>query len=331
MENRELKVSADNYAAHQSSVTVSAIPVVFCFDANLTRQVRVATASLLDTRGKEHYHIYAVCTEEAMETEPELRNICERRDPDSELTMIKAPDFFAESYQRGGVTSGTYLRLMLGSILLDLDRVIYCDIDVLFCDSLAELWKINLDGRLLGAVRGAVNFNEKWHENEKRPYWHLLEPSRGDYINAGILLMNLKEIRAGGMEKIWKKYAGEQFYYQDQDILNITCRGRIVYLSPRWNVQAYMDRDEYEQYVECGAYSQEEVDEALVNPGILHFTAEKPWKRYDLYGNSKWWEFVNANEDLKGLFDEAAARQNHGPGLLKRGIRKMRRMLGLEI
>jgi lipopolysaccharide biosynthesis glycosyltransferase len=307
------------------------IPVIFCFDGNLVRQVRVAAASLLDTRGTVHYHIYCVCTEDAMETESELRAVCERRDPDSELTMIKAPDFFAKSYERGNVTAGTYLRLMLGSLLPKLDRVIYCDIDVLFRDSLSELWQTNLDEMLLGAVRGAVNFIGKWQENERRPYWHLLEPSRGGYINAGILLMNLKEIRNSGMEKIWQGYAGEQFYYQDQDILNITCRNRIVYLKPRWNVQAYMDRDEYSQYVECGAYSQEEVDEALTNPGILHFTADKPWKRYDIYGNSRWWDYVDANEDLKGLFDEAAARRNHGPGIFRRGIRKIRRILGLEI
>ena len=60
------------------------IPVIFCFDGNLVRQVRVAAASLLDTRGTVHYHIYCVCTEDAMETESELRAVCERRDPDSE-------------------------------------------------------------------------------------------------------------------------------------------------------------------------------------------------------------------------------------------------------
>jgi lipopolysaccharide biosynthesis glycosyltransferase len=203
-------------------------------------------------------------------------------------------------------------------------------VDVLFRDSLQELWQTDVDGKLLGAVRGAVNFIGKWQENERRDYWHLLEPSRGGYINAGILIMNLAEIRAGGLEKVWQGYAGQKFYYQDQDILNITCRGRIVYLEPRWNVQAYMDREEYSQYVECGAYSQEEVDEAIRHPGILHFTAEKPWNRYDLYGNAQWWEYVDANDDLRGLFDEVAARKNHGPGIFKRGIRKVRRILGME-
>ena len=43
------------------------INIAFCFDENLTEQVKVAVASLLDHGASDqvHYHIYCVCTKEA--------------------------------------------------------------------------------------------------------------------------------------------------------------------------------------------------------------------------------------------------------------------------
>ena len=307
------------------------IPIVFCFDQNLTSQIQVTIASLLDNRKDAHYNIYCICSGEAYKVEQKLREVIQRRDKESELIILRSDSIYQNSYQRGSITAGTYIRLTIPGILTELDKVIYTDVDVMFRDSLSSLWETDIGDSMLGAVRGAVNFDSQWKLNSKRDYWHLLSDMKGRYINAGVTVMNLKKMRKRDIESEWQKYSKERFHYQDQDILNITCKDSILYLHPRYNVQAYMDDKEYEQFVTYGIYSESEILEAQNNPVIYHFTADKPWKRYDLYRNDIWWDYVNSQEDLRDLFDEDVAKSYHGPGIVTRGIRKIKKILRIEI
>ena len=60
---------------------------------------------------------------------------------------------------------------------------------------------------------------------------------------------------------------------------------------------------------------------------IIHYAGDKPWKRYDTNLGYLWWDYVKSQPDLKDLFDETAARRNHGPTLRERAVRKLKRMV----
>lgn len=180
----------------------------------------------------------------------------------------------------------------------------------------------------LAAVKGAVNLSDKWEWNGKRDYWHLLEGQRGKYINAGVTLLHLEEIRRRNLKQKWDELARQKLYYQDQDILNITCKDAIHYLPLKYNRLAYMPEEEYHRFVEEGICTQEEYREAMESPVMIHYAGDKPWKRYDTNLGSLWWEYVNSQPDLKGLFDEEKARRYHGPSLFDRAVRKAKRILG---
>ena len=308
------------------------INTAFCFDHNLVRQVQVAAASLLDHRGsaQTHYHIYCVCTKEAAVVEEDLRQIVAARDPGSELTMRVADNPYADSYQVRGISAGTYLRLELHRLLPEVDKILYTDVDTLFQGSLRELWETPLEGKFLAAVRGGANLADQWARNSERPYWHHLEKVRGNYINAGVTLMNLALIRERQMEEQWREWAKEKLYYQDQDILNITCQGAITFLPFRYNSLAYMTDVDYDNCIREGIYSAQECEEGRKCPVIIHYAGDKPWKRYDTNRGNLWWDYVKSQPDLAGLFDEAAARSCHGPTVMQRALRKLRRLLGLE-
>lgn len=305
------------------------INIAFCFDHNLIRQVQVVVASLLDhTRDERtHYHIYCICTKEASPVEEKLRRIIESRDRKSELTMKALDNPFRNAYEVRGISTGTYLRLGLPGLLPDVDRILYTDVDILFRDSLAELWQTPMEGKFLAAVRGGANLSEQWEMNSRRPYWHHLEGMRGNYINAGVTLMNLEEIRAQDLQSRWQEWTKEKLYYQDQDILNITCQGRIAYLPLKYNCLAYMTAEDYDKCIQEGVHSVPECEEARHSPVIIHYAGDKPWKRYDTNFGEVWWKYVNSQSDLNGLFDEETARRYHGPTLWDRGLRKIRKIL----
>ncbi|MCD7726177.1 MAG: glycosyltransferase family 8 protein [Clostridiales bacterium] len=308
------------------------IKVVFCFDENLIAQVQVTVASLLDAAKAEpvHYDIYCVCTREAGRVREPLERIVSGRDRDSSLHLYCVDNPYGNSYQVRGISAGTYLRLTLHRLLPEVDRILYMDVDVLVCGSLLPIWQTELSGRILAAVKGAVNLTDKWEWNSDRPYWKLLEGQKGGYINAGVTLMNLEEIRKQRLEEQWKELAQEKLYYQDQDILNITCRNQICYLPPKYNRLAYMGKEDYNRFVEEGIYTQEECEEALSAPALIHYAGDKPWKRYDTNLGSLWWDYVNSQQELDGLFDEAAARSYHGPTVWQRAVRKCRKIASKE-
>lgn len=308
------------------------IKAAFCFDENLTDQVQVAVASLLDAGREEqiHYDIYCICTKAAENVKERLDDILHARDSGSSIHMYCVENPYEDSYEVRGISTGTYLRLMLHRLLPEIDKILYMDVDVLVCGSLLPIWQEDLSGQVLAAVKGAVNLSDKWKWNSDRPYWKLLEGQRGKYINAGVTLMNLEEIRRLKLDMQWNELAKERLYYQDQDILNITCQNKIIYLPPKYNRLAYMGQEDYNRFAEERIFTAAECDEALKSPVIIHYAGDKPWKRYDTNLGSLWWDYVNSKEDLKNLFDEDKARRYHGPTLWERCVRKAKKLVSRE-
>ena len=308
------------------------IKVAFCFDENLITQVQVTVASLLDAVKDTdvHYDIYCICTKGACAVKEPLERIVVSRDPGSTLYMHCVENPYEHSYEVRGISTGTYLRLMLHRLLPDVDKILYIDVDVLICGSLLPVWQTDLTGNVLAGVKGAVNLSDKWEWNSDRPYWKLLEGQKGRYINAGVTLLNLAEIRKRGLEAEWNELAKEKLYYQDQDILNITCRDAILYLPPKYNRLAYMEEEDYNRFVEEKIFSEAECAEASREPVIIHYAGDKPWKRYDTNLGNIWWDYVNTRTDLKDLFDEKKARRYHGPTIWQRLLGKCRRMFSKE-
>lgn len=302
------------------------LKAVFCFDENLTSQVQAAAASLADTCRNAHCEIHCVCTSAAETTEEALRALLGKMNSDASLIMHCVENPYAGAYEVRGISAGTYLRLTLPALLPEVDRILYLDADVLVRESLLPLWETDLGENLLAAVKGPVNLSEKWEWNRKRSYWHLLEGMKGGYINAGVTLLNLEGIRKSGLEKRWNELARENFYYQDQDILNITCQGKIVYLPPKYNRLAYLGAEDFGLLAAEGIYTEAECTEAQEHPAILHYAGDKPWKRYDTNLGPAWWEFVNEYPELAALFDEEKARKYHGPSLWNRMLRRIRRL-----
>lgn len=306
------------------------LKAVFCFDENLIAPVQVTAASLVDScvRDSLSCEIHCVCTKEAGSVETQLLQAVAARDAQSTLSMHCIENPYESSYEVRGISTGTYLRLALPELLPETDRILYMDADILVRESLRQLWETPMEGMALAAVKGAVNLSDKWEWNSRREYWHLLEGERGNYINAGVTLLHLEEIRRRGLKNTWDALARQKLYYQDQDILNITCKGAIHYLPLKYNRLAYMPEEEYHRFVEEGLCTQEEYRQAMESPVIIHYAGDKPWKRYDTNLGSLWWEYVNSQPDLAGLFDEEKARRYHGPSLVSRAVRKVRRIFG---
>lgn len=157
------------------------------------------------------------------------------------------------------LTKEMYYRLLLSSLLSELDRALYLDCDIIVQADLTELYHSDISKHCVAAVPDidTLIFQKRF--------------SLSQYFNSGVLLINLARFREKNIESQLIRCALEHNHY-DQDILNIILQGEILYLHPRWNMQYINENRPYSQL------SEEEAN-AFAHPHIIHYiSVMKPWK-----------------------------------------------------
>lgn len=188
------------------------------------------------------------------------------------------------------ITVSTFDRLFLPMVLTDLDKVLYLDVDILVRGDVGQLYDTRLGNKVFAGKRsrmdGWANLvdvitrvslllppQQAWNLRRRA---HATGDLTADTYNAGILLMNLKQMRA---EKFIENnlYLVEELRLNDQDVMNFYSAGRAIGIDDDWN------------YVPTQDYSKD--------PQIVHWAGpSKPWKAaYALYKD----EFVAIGKELK--------------------------------
>ncbi|MDR2400818.1 MAG: glycosyltransferase family 8 protein [Deferribacteraceae bacterium] len=265
------------------------VNVAFCFDENMWMHAGVAiTSLLLNSKGLCRYDIYCVISSAvSLPFRRELAELVKTQDPASTLNFVEANRDFDASY-RSRYTIGTYYRMMLPRLLLNVDKVIYLDADMICCGPLSEIYEHDMTDYYIGGAPDIINTKSYWKKLQKG---RLESSLRGGYVNAGFLLMNLKLIRESGLYEKWIEISKEKRYsYPDQDLFNVTCKDKILRMPLRYNF-AVWTRKEYEEPIADGVFSIEEYEEAVQNPLILHYVPAKPWG-VKVNMDALWWLYA---------------------------------------
>jgi lipopolysaccharide biosynthesis glycosyltransferase len=177
-----------------------------------------------------------------------------------------------------------YYRMLLPELLPSLPRVLYLDADIAIADDLAPLWRTDLQGKELGAIVNVLHPN-----NPQDHVYNLGLASPRDYLNSGVLLMDLDRMRVTRLTQRLLDYAGahpQLMLYADQDAFNGVLKGEWLRLNPRWNVQTTM--------LEVAPAEQPldpvELRDALAKPAVVHYMGWwKPWRLF-------------SNHPLRGIY-----------------------------
>ena len=287
------------------------IQIAFCFDENMMRQACVAIGSLLDfSDSSTHYNIYCVCTKEACKIKDVLIHLVEEKDNQSTISFHQSNMDLEGGFEIRGITVSTYYRLSLHQMFPTVNRMIYADVDILFQDDLMPVWNLDLGNNLLAGVKADVNIKEVWDRHYEDEYWSQLDDWFGNYINAGFILMNLEEIRKRNMENLWEGMHRNKFFFQDQDILNLTCKPYISHLPMRFNRMMFYTDEEFSLLKRYKVVGWLELEEAVDSPAVVHYAGKKPWNSYSIRGAALWWDYVMHNESLRKLFKREALGYN---------------------
>ena len=150
------------------------------------------------------------------------------------------------------VSLPTYYRLKMPSLLPQIDRIIYFDCDVIVEHSLKDLFNVEMSDYPLA---GVLDVKKK------------MQKTNPTYTNAGILVMDLKNMRKTNLEAKFFEYTkkhSSEIVCGDQEIINQVCKGNIKNIDSKWNVQIsnFTNRSDYTKF-----------------PYIVHFIGKnKPWQ-----------------------------------------------------
>lgn len=180
--------------------------------------------------------------------------------------MLHTRDYYSKT---------TYYRLFIPELYPSLDKALYLDCDVIITSDIAELYDIELKDNLVGAVSdGFVRCVPRLHDYVTERIG-VYRPT--DYFNAGVLLMNLKEMRASGFGDRFIELIGKVTFdvAQDQDYLNVLCRGRRVTVGTEWNCMP--------------GFSDKGTEQKLI-----HFNLDsKPWHKDGVEFEDIFWKYAD--------------------------------------
>jgi lipopolysaccharide biosynthesis glycosyltransferase len=256
------------------SVSGQALRVMFCCDPNYYQHLAVALASLLKNNQGRALDVTIVTSAYDEEAESKLVSILPEH-PETKVTIRHfGLEKFRSLYTSDHIIAETYLRILALDILpSDCEKIIYLDCDLVVTGPLDGLWETELADYAIAAVPDPYGSD--------RPA-ALGMPDSATYVNAGVLLINVKRWREQGLASrviAYAEQAGSRLRYHDQDAMNAVLYNQTLPLPLRWNCQArmfYANRRLIQS--DRMPMTKAAMLAATRDPAVIHFTtSQKPW------------------------------------------------------
>lgn len=263
------------------------IPIAFAFDSSWTDPACISLSSLMINAHKStFYDIFIIHSKSEMLDKNKL-DLIPQCFKNCNIKYIEIDNTFDNSFEIRGITTTTYYRLLIPTLIPEYDKIIYSDVDVIFRE---DLWDIYSTTDLSNNYIAGVNSLSYLIPDVKTYYENHLKLDSHNTIYAGNIILNSKALREDGIVDIFIKMAGEKYRFQDMDIINLVCSNKINYLSPTFCVTTYFS-DLYVNRKEelLKVWNEQDLDRALKS-GIIHYNGQKPWKGYCINFDI-WWEY----------------------------------------
>lgn len=251
------------------------VALFFACDDNYIPFLAVTLTSIWENRDPERYYrVHILHTGLGEENRRRMTEYFDRPDFSLEFVDITATveQTASRLHTRDYYSKSTYYRLFIPGLFPELRKALYLDCDIVVLGDISALYDQALGGDLVGAVPdGMVQIIEPFRQYVSQR----LRVRPENYFNAGVLLMNLEAMRQRGFTEVFMKLLRRVTFRvaQDQDYLNVICRGQVTYLDPGWNTMPGCPGGEA--------------------PKLIHYNLDcKPWWRDDVAYGDVFWEYA---------------------------------------
>ncbi len=256
------------------------IPIFFTIDNSYAPYLSVAIQSIIENASsKYNYKIFILHQELSQENIKKLKSL-EKDRFEIEFRYMKdgletITDRVENRLRCDYFTLTIYFRLFIPDMFPEYDKGIYIDSDIVVRGDISELYNIELGNNLIGACadKSVVDIPELANYMEEA-----IGVNRHEYINSGVLLMNLKAMREKKFSNRFLTLLNKYHFdcvAPDQDYLNAMCNGKILYIDNTWDAMPT------------------EGKEPLSNPKLIHYNLfQKPWCYENIQYEDYFWDYA---------------------------------------
>lgn len=262
------------------------VPIVFSTDHNYIMPTGTAIISLLEKSDDCKPQIYILQSDNVTDDDRSiLTSIC--RKYSCTIKFISIGSIFNKCFEVRGITTASYYRLLIPWLLPEFDKVVYCDGDLVFNKSVSNIYNFNIGDNYVAGVYTGFKLHTHTGAHIKG-----LGLDVETYINSGVLLINAKKQRELDLKDKFISLSARKFLFQDQDIVNLVCKGHIGLMPRTFNTtpnaiqDIVLDKDESG---DCLAALQ-----GFRSPVIIHYAGTKPWKEFTYWWMDWWQNYVKS-------------------------------------
>lgn len=298
---------------------ISVVPVVLAADDKYVPMLTTTIQSMLMNASMSFHYDVIVMERDISPKRQQLMLEHFSQYQNVQLRFVNV-DSLIRTYQlqtnNSHISTETYYRFLIQHILPDYDKVIYLDADLIVRGDISQLFETELGDNLVAATHdidfvGNLDIKGVGRMAYAKDILRLKDPY--SYFQAGVLVLNTAAMRELHSTSDWLNMASNSKYiYDDQDILNTECQGKVVYLDNAWNVMVNCGNRFKNVFSYAPANMFDNFMKAYANPKIVHYAGyEKPWKPGPCDMKELYWQYARETpfyEEL--LFMVCADRQS---------------------
>lgn len=248
--------------------------ILVTLDSNYIEQLAVMLTSLIKSNPGEKFDVY-VAHSSIGEEDFNFLNSCVA-DACSIINVKIPKDMFDDAPTTDRYPKEMYYRIFAAQFLpLNLDRILYMDPDLVIINSIVEMYRMNLGNNFFAAASHVDKSLKKINEIR------LDMPEDSTYINSGVMLLNLHQLRKNQKIQEVYDYIEEKkifFVLPDQDILNGVYGHKTIHL----DALIYNLSDRFLTFYNANPKnlgSRKDMRWIAHNTSIIHYCGRnKPWK-----------------------------------------------------
>lgn len=263
------------------------LPIFFAVDDGYIPFLAVTLKSLVDNSSDKYEYLIKILNTDVSEENQKRIKKFEKKNINIEFVDL---NYYIDKikdklYTRDYYSKNTYFRLFIPELYPQYNKALYLDSDIIILEDIANLYNKDIGNSLVGAIPDDVIQNGRVFQEYVEKVVGV--SSYKNYFNAGILLMNLDELRKFKFQEKFLYLLGTIKFSvaQDQDYLNRICKGRVTYIEDSWNVMPVPRK-------------RKEGEELK----LIHFNLTyKPWYSDSVDYKELFWKYAKKTEFFKEI------------------------------
>lgn len=252
--------------------------IVYSTDQNYYKHCTASILSLLENnKNEKNIEIFVITNNVLDDSKNKIKNIVEKYK--REVNFIEIDSLCDKFEKNNQFPLSAFARLFLEN-LIEINKILYIDCDTIIKGELRDLWDINIDDYYIAGVQDSIQMYART----------ILGLDKNDkYLNSGVLLINLKKWREDNLKQRFLEYMEKYNWnvpHNDQGVLNGVCKGKILFISPKYNLMPELlimsSKQIKRLYKIKDYYSDEVLKDANQDIRIIHYLYKfynRPWNK----------------------------------------------------